>query len=902
MSVNNRSKAELINEINQLHKKIASLENKLNEDRLFKQMFDNHPSVKLLIDPIANGQIINANKAACQYYGYSLEEIKQLSIYNINILPIDQINKEMQRALEGKQNYFQFEHQLKSGEIRSVEAYSSRVDRDGKALLLSVIYDITDRKRAENRLQKNEYLLRTFLDSMRDIVILKDENHRYLLINETYRKFLKNQTYEMIIGKTDFDVLPQELAEQCLESDKQALENNNLFIVEEVIDNRIFESSKFPVELDNKKTGIGVIIREITETKRMEKELIESQKLYKTLIDNIPDCDVYLYDKDLRYLIVGGTEMEKLGFSPDHFNGKTLYETLEKTLVKQLEPVYKKALTGEKSLKEIQYKNYHYLLTSVPIYDNNGNIIGGMILARNTTERKKYEQALKENEIFLNHTGRMAKVGGWSLDVKANKTQWTNETYNIYERPKGKLPTMEEALSYFHPEDKPIIEAAMNETIEKAIPFNLELRFITHKGNEIWTQTICEPEVVNGKVVKLHGTFQDITERKYYEQDLQKALERAQRADKLKSTFLANMSHEIRTPLNGILGFVELMIDDEVLTTGYKENLQYIKKSGKHLLELINNILELSKIEAGETTIHYTQMDLKTEIYMCLSTANYLLSSHNKQVELKLNMDPDIPETIHADPLRMKQVINNLISNAVKFTNKGTIEISVELKDNNRLEFKIKDTGIGIEQHKLEDIFKPFRQEDESISIKYGGTGLGLSITRKLIELMGGTIQAASKKGKGTTFTFSIPFLKVETKQKTFQDSTKSKALTKTTHILIVEDEETNQIILKELLTKHGFDCIIATNGWEALKKFRYNKKIDLILMDIRMTKMDGIEATDRIKKVIKQENRRSIPIFALTAAAMPEDIDRGKEVGFDEYITKPFNWRELLKLIHKHL
>ena len=376
---------------------------------------------------------------------------------------------------------------------------------------------------------------------------------------------------------------------------------------------------------------------------------------------------------------------------------------------------------------------------------------------------------------------------------------------------------------------------------------------------------------------------------------LDEQAESLKRSSKYKSEFLANMSHEIRTPLNAITGFIELLkkrTEDEQS----KEYINIINSSSDSLLQIIEDILDFSKIESGKLIIDKINFHTIQELSFALKL--FEARCKEKNIDLQLSLVGEIPHCINADPLRIKQVVSNLISNAIKFTDKGKkIQLLLSYKDEN-LHIHVKDEGKGIAEDKLEHIFESFNQEDNSTTRKYGGTGLGLAISKELVSLMGGELKVSSTEGKGSEFSFYIPAITVEHAQ----EETLSQDLLENfegKHILLVEDNKSNQLLMSIILEEMFFTVSIANDGVEGVKAFKEGK-FDLVLMDENMPNMNGIEATSLILAYEKEEALEHTPIVALTANAVKGDKEKFLAAGMDEYLSKPLNIEEFKAVLSK--
>ncbi len=413
-------------------------------------------------------------------------------------------------------------------------------------------------------------------------------------------------------------------------------------------------------------------------------------------------------------------------------------------------------------------------------------------------------------------------------------------------------------------------------------------------GTYYWERAIISPiRDEKNRIIKYIAIKDNITELKKIQKELEKAKERAEEANKLKSIFLSNMSHEIRTPLNAIIGFTNVLYENET-DKEKKEKLEIIQQAGKHLLKIINDILDLSKIEAGNyLTLDEEEFSLKELINSIVAILKN--EAEKKRIELKADISKECPDIFSGDPVRINQILMNLVGNAIKFTDKGGVYISCECKDNNVI-IKIKDTGIGIPKEKIKTVFAPFIQGDNYSSRRYGGTGLGLAISKKLVELMGGDISVTSELGKGSIFTIKLPLKVVKNKidnMITKDDEIKKNDLN-IKRILIVDDVEFNILLIKEFLKDYDLEIDTATNGKEALEKIEKNS-YDLVLLDIKMPVLDGYEV---LKKVRADDKYKNMKIFVLTASALKEETEKYFQAGADDYIVKPVNKEELLRKI----
>ena len=441
--------------------------------------------------------------------------------------------------------------------------------------------------------------------------------------------------------------------------------------------------------------------------------------------------------------------------------------------------------------------------------------------------------------------------------------------------------------------------------LEEGIPqYNISEK-LEKNDKYLWLNTNLAPvKNSNNEIIGFIGISWDITNTKEYEKKLKKAKILAEEGTKAKSQFMANMSHEIRTPLNGIIGMTQIL-EGTRLTKKQMEFVDIIATSGDNLLMLINDILDFSKIEAGKINFINENFLLKKpfkEVRDILS-----LRAKGKGIMINCNIDNNVPGYVTGDEYRLKQIILNLANNAIKFTEKGFININIEYlgkdKDKHKIKVSVEDTGIGINKEDIKGLFKSFSQLDASSTKQYGGTGLGLAISKRLVEMMEGEIGVTSKKDVGSTFWFTAKFnggVPPVKKEETKVNGQKRELKTNKSVILVVEDNIINQKITAFSLTKAGMKVTIANNGKEAVKLF-HKQHFDVVLMDIQMPVMDGFDATIAIRNIEKsQQNNSHTPIIALTANAMQGDAERCLKAGMDDYISKPFKIENLIKVLDK--
>lgn len=654
---------------------------------------------------------------------------------------------------------------------------------------------------------------------------------------------------------------------------------------------------------------------DISEQKRVESAL-------KSL-ETVTDTGYWEIDLDTDYLYWSENihkihETDPVNFKPKLEDGLKFYHPSSvPTLIDALKILERTGKGYSKDLNFITSKGKDLIVNATGFSEiRHGRVVRNFGTFKDLTKQKQDEIILQRLEQRVVLALKAAKIGVWEFDLIADELIWDDRVFEIYGISRrsfsGKL---QDWIGSLHPEDLKAAQQSFQNSVEERTHFDHKFRVVAENGEVRYVHGLAAFIYDENKnPIKATGVNIDLTESETIKNNLQATTKRAQAnaklaeemaekakaADLQKSTFLANMSHEIRTPISGILGLIDLLLsEDKSNKLGLEKRQGYLnlmKNSSEHSLSIISDILDFSKIEAGKITINRESFDF-------INLTDHLISDFERRAtekNLTFEYQPsDLSDcTIISDPLRLKQILYNLLGNAVKFTPSGAIKLSIRLhqksNDQAHIVCSVGDTGIGISDDKLGMLFQPFEQVDSSSARTSQGTGLGLSITHKLVELMNGSITVESVFGEGSTFTFDIPvgISQQSNINESYNDDINSERgnLLDNCKALVAEDNEINQVVIQSLLSQLGISCTLVENGEQALDSLVKHDPgyFNIILMDCQMPILDGFETTEVIRSDARFEKSKDIPIIALTANAMVGDREKCLRAGMNEYLSKP--------------
>jgi two-component system sensor histidine kinase/response regulator len=865
-------------------------------------------------------QLLFINLKAESVYGWTIAELTERPMLLTEAIHPDdreRIEKDLLEWVDGDHFSHTYRIVRPDGEERQVSSQVVVVrDPGGQATQLrGITRDITDRKHAEEALRESEAFYHSLADSLPLQLLRKDKQGKIAFGNQRYCEQMKLSAEE-VIGKTDFDFFPAQLARKYISDDRRVMETGDvLHDVEEHLTTggtkMYVEVWKSPVrDADNQTVGIQVMFWDVTRRREAEVALDYERFLLHSLLHSLPDS-IYFKDSDSRYTRISRGLAERFGLAhPSEAIGMTAADFFtpehaehaladDREVMRTGRPMAKVEKATWESTEETWSST-----TKLPLYDEEGNVIGSFGISRDITELKQAENELARERDLLrtiinnlpdlilvkDRAGRFVTVntslarimGAASVEEVVGKTDYD-------------FVPPELACNYVADDQlvmrsgKPLID---QEEINK-----------DPEGNPVWVMTTKVPiRDDRGEIAGLVGIGRDITKRKRAQEQLEFAREAADRANQAKSDFLANMSHEIRTPMNAVIGMTELLLDTQLDQT-QREYLRMVQESGSSLVTIINDILDFSKIEAGKLELEETVFELRESLGDIMKTL--AVRARDKKLEVAFRVASDVPDLLKGDGGRLRQVLVNLVGNAIKFTESGEVVVDVscdpDVAENVTLNVTVRDTGIGISPEKCTTIFEEFEQGDSSTTKRFGGTGLGLAIASRLVVLMGGRMSVESKLRKGSEFHFNVQFSVAPGEMLDYHAA--GAIVVGGTHVLVVDDNNTNRHILEETLTNWGMRPVLAAGAEEALTLLRsalqQDKPFQLIISDMHMPEMDGLEMAVEIQD---DPLLPDVPIVMLTSGGRPTDDARSAGVGIRCQLVKPVKQSELFNAIVRTL
>lgn len=725
--------------------------------------------------------------------------------------------------------------------------------------------------------------------------------------NPKFSEFLKIGLHELT-GKSIFDIIDKKEIKHLKESILNLTADNSTATIELITS--VSGSSRL-IKLDFNATfstqGRIILItfmgEDISEKKFLESELLKTKQRLDLafLATNDSYWDGNLTNGDFFY---SQNFYRMFGYDKYTAPGKftSFLEIVHPDDISAIKSNVKKILTGDLVRSTIKFRaktadnNYKWILSRTMVTETDGNGKPSGIIGTNSdiTETVNIEEKLREAQVI-------AKLGHWEYNHHNKTYIWDSILSEImgYDNESMELKE-DDLLKHIHEDDRTSVIQKFINSIKTQTPHSDIFRCRIKNGDILYLKQISKTVYGSDeKALTSRGIVFDITELKRTELELVKAKEKAEDNNRLKSSFLANMSHEIRSPLNSIIGFSELLSEGSSAAEENNMYIDIIKESSKQLTGLISDIIDISKIDVNQLDIEKKAFYLNRKMEHIYEIFKNEIKIRKKPIKIsfKISMDNE-NDFIVSDEIRLTQIMNNLLGNAVKFTEKGFIEFGYTITENGKfIEFYVTDSGIGIQKNKQKKIFGRFRQADSSIARKYGGTGLGLSISKELSRLLGGKIWLRSEPGKGSTFYFKIPNIKEDPLQINSVLNIESENINlnilRDRRVLIVDDNITVLKLLSAILKKSGIGYITAESGKEAIEKIKNYPSIDLILLDVQMPEMDGITVLHFIREI-----NPSIKIIAQTANVFEEDRKKYIQAGFNGFISKPFNRTEILKTI----
>ena len=854
-----------------------------------------------------DGKIFLVNPALVKMLGYdSAEELLKRNLEDEGFDPLAPRNNfkdiiEREGVLEG----FESSWISKDGTTVFVkESASAYYDSDGKILFYEgIVEDITDHKRAKEKIQEHEERFRKIFEDGPMGMVIVDSDMHFVKANAAFCNMTGYSENELnglkIMDITHPDNLDADIKniQKLFRGEMPLYKSEKRYITKNK--ETIWGSLTSTVIRDSKGEFMYFLsmIEDITERKLTEGSM---QKLNLAIRQSREI--IFITDKEGIITFINPEFTNTYGYSAEEVLGKVTPRILKSGLLdpKVYENFWKEVLSKKSLKNEYINKCRDGRLIDIegsadPILDENGEIIGFLGIHREITERKHAEEMINTLGKAIEHGPSAIVITDANGKIEFINNKFTALTQYSFEEVHGKNPRV---FNKGHLPEKEFEE--LWKILRKGDTWIGEVQNRKKDGTLFWEDlTISALMNPDDTISKYILVMNDTTERKQMMEDLVAAKEKAEESDRLKSAFLANMGHEIRTPMNIIMGFAEQLNDPDLTGEEKKEYLDIIEKSGRGLLDIFNDIVSISKVEAGQMPVSVTEVNINETIEQIYSS----FSVEAEQKGIVIIYDNGLTgqqDFINTDREKVNTILTNLVKNAIKFTNAGFIEIGHKQKGA-FLEFYVKDTGLGINPEQLKIIFEPFRQGSESLRRNYEGVGLGLSISKSYVEMLGGRIWVESSEGTGSVFYFTLPY-NIEADRKNmlqpvavvsaYQEDSSFNNL----KILIAEDNEYAAKLLGKIVKPDARGILIANTGTRAVEICRENPDIDLVLMDIQMPEMNGIEATKQIRKF-----NTDVMIIAQTAFVYTHNRDEAIEAGCNDYMTKPVDQALLRKLVKEH-
>jgi PAS domain S-box-containing protein len=878
----------------------------LKAENQFRTLIEKAPDGIALIDNTGNFKFVSP--AALKMFGY--EEGNQ-----ININPNDQTHpedlpivlSELAKVIADDTYVptIQYRFRSKDGQWRWIEStFSNLFDNPDIEAIIINFRDITDRKEYEEMIQHERIMLRTLIDNLPYPVYILDKESRKAVANMADVENIGFANEAEVLGKNDLELFPGEIGIRGHADNMSVIVSGNPIInrEENFIDRngvqRWLLTSKFPLyDTQGQCSGIVGIGYDITERKRVQEEIVKSKELYKAFFDDDLTGD-FISSADGKVIDCNPAYLKMLGFS----SKEQALEVDSSSLFPENGNRHLFLKQVEEQGRLIDFEFELVRMDGTPLYAI-ANIIG-----------------------YFTETGQLESIKGYIVDntkrklaelqlIKLSRAVEQNPASIVITDVKGNIeyvnPKFTRLTGYSLPEvlgENPrILKSGFTpyedyknlwDTILSGREWQGEFQNRKKNGEIYYESALISPiSDDKGNIMNFLAVKEDITGKKILMEDLIAAKEKAEESDRLKSSFLANMSHEIRTPMNGILGFMGLLQEPNLSGDERDEYIKIVKVSGNRLLSTINDIIDISKIESGQSKIAVSKADINHMMQQLFRF--FRPEAEDKGLDFKIaELLPEDKSRVLTDGYKLESVLVNLIKNAMKFTRNGSIVYGCQI-DGDKLKFTATDTGVGIPPQRMGSIFERFVQAETSLSRPFEGSGLGLSISKAYVEMLGGEIQVKSGLGRGSEFTFTVLYhpLPVSVQHElTEQGSIEKTGFKPESVFMVAEDDDISYLFLKKVMENQNIRLIRASDGEEAVRLCLEKPEISLVLMDIKMPLLDGYEATRQILGF-----RPGLPIIALTAYAFPEDSKKAISCGCVDYLAKPLNKEKLLRVIEKH-